>query len=283
MRRSRIPKEKVALSMLRTHLPPGVALAPRSFDASLPVLLAPLDPVTRRYTVMLGTGRVEQLRAAAPDAHVWAHTLAHEPADPEPIERLDRLPYPTLAEVIDAVMAMRSAGLPHTLIRAHAGLSQLADVSRIVAIATRFPLIHTAIAKGHLSLGHAAVLMAAKLPPDRLKSLIGIIHARRLSVGRLRRLLQEMVAGADPASADPDISRYIDALEARLGTRVRLAKASGDHWSLEITWYSIPTLLGILERILSDADRADHSGPETAKLLQLGPMTARELTGLLGE
>lgn len=275
---SRFSEQRVLASFLSVERPRDAIPGPRAYRPDLPILAGPAD-ATGAYPVLLGSGRVQDVLSRIPDLSLRVHVLPNEPADPDTVRRFDWLPTCTLSETIDAAVILRDAGLPRHLIGPHIGLAQPSDVSRCLAIADRYPPLRRAIAGGHLTLGHATILMGAKLAPADLERHLERLKSRRVSVRKLKQELDGR--GQSHDQANPDIERYVDTLNHRLNAPVSIRRTTGNNWHLDITWYSVPTLLGILEQI---SRTAQLDSPESARphKLSLSSMSPDDLQAVFG-
>ncbi|MDA8157364.1 MAG: ParB/RepB/Spo0J family partition protein [Actinomycetota bacterium] len=112
------------------------------------------------------------------------------------------------------------------------------------------------VAEGKLSLGHAKVLLSVERPAE-IDSLAARAIKEGLSVRALERLVKESAAqgtGRNKAKAikavDPNIKDLEDKLLTSLGTRVRIKHGAAGRGKMEIEYYSLDQLQGILDRML---------------------------------
>ncbi len=110
------------------------------------------------------------------------------------------------------------------------------------------------IAEGHLTMGHAKVLLSSDIRGD-LSRLAGAVKAKGLSVRQLEALVQKKKGASSPkrfgaeASSSPESLEIEDRLRRSLGTKVRLTQ-QGHKGEIRIAYYSLEDLERILEKIV---------------------------------
>lgn len=110
------------------------------------------------------------------------------------------------------------------------------------------------IAEGHITMGHAKVLLSSDIKGDLVR-LAGEIKAKGLSVRQLETLVQKKKGTPSPkhfraeASSAPECLEIEDRLRRSLGTKVRLMQ-QGHKGEIRIAYYSLEDLERILEKIV---------------------------------
>jgi ParB family chromosome partitioning protein len=108
------------------------------------------------------------------------------------------------------------------------------------------------IERGVLSAGHARALVSAGSDSARLR-LARMVVARRLTVRETERLAKHDAQSA----ADPERHAAEQRLTETLGTRVRIVGRRGGSGKIEIEYYSLEVLNGLIER-LSELPASPH-------------------------
>lgn len=102
------------------------------------------------------------------------------------------------------------------------------------------------IESGALSAGHARALAGAGSDNAKL-ALAHRVVSQRLSVRQTERLAK--AKSTTGVVSDPDVRQVEHSLTETLGTRVRLQGKKGEHGRIEIEYYSIEQLNGLIERL----------------------------------
>ena len=107
--------------------------------------------------------------------------------------------------------------------------------------------IRLRIAEGSLSAGHARSLLGLSSPAEQVK-LAREVRARKLSVRETERLVRKH---SSPGNGDLDRLAVETQLTQALGTRVRLRQRKGGAGRIEIEFYSLAELNGLVSRLAS--------------------------------
>lgn len=100
--------------------------------------------------------------------------------------------------------------------------------------------------RGELSAGHARSLLALGTPEEQAKAARAIVE-KRMSVRDAERLARELTA----AEEDVDIAHTQDQLGRALGTRVRIKMRKRGTGQIEIEYYSLAELNGLITKLIS--------------------------------
>ena len=112
------------------------------------------------------------------------------------------------------------------------------------------------LSRGRLTAGHARVLLSLDDTDAQLRAARQIL-ARRMSVRETERLAVTHREGAPRVAHDPHRQALERALQAALGTRVRI-RPRGRGGRIEIEYYSGEELQGLSNRLLSGARNFDN-------------------------
>ncbi len=115
------------------------------------------------------------------------------------------------------------------------------------------PEILAKVESGELSAGHARALLA--LPGGEREKVVGEIRRRKLNVRDTEKLVRQRGARAE---SDADKAALEAALAQNLGTKVRIRGRGKNRGSIEIDFYSLDQLDGLIAR-LSQHPRAAAS------------------------
>lgn len=113
------------------------------------------------------------------------------------------------------------------------------------------------VGEGKLSLGHAKVLLSVEQPQE-IDSLAARAVKEGLSVRALEKITKEAAAQGSGRGkkikairvVDPNIKDLENKLLTSLGTKVRIKHGAGGRGKMEIEYYSLDQLQGILDRML---------------------------------
>lgn len=122
--------------------------------------------------------------------------------------------------------------------------STIANTVRLLQLPAK---ILEQIERGEISAGHARALVSAESDSAKL-ALARRIVSQRLSVRQTEKLARARVASPD---GDSDLRQAEQRLTETLGTRVRLQGKKGGQGKLEIEYYSLEQLNGLIERLLN--------------------------------
>ncbi|MDA8169385.1 MAG: ParB/RepB/Spo0J family partition protein [Nitrospiraceae bacterium] len=118
--------------------------------------------------------------------------------------------------------------------------------------------VKTLVAHGKLSMGHAKVLLGFESQSQQVE-VAARAAGERLSVRQLEGLLKKALIGGANKDAlrktalqakDPNIADLEDRLTKALGTKVRLRPRGRKTGTLEIEYYNLDQLQGIIERMM---------------------------------
>lgn len=127
------------------------------------------------------------------------------------------------------------------------------SVSNFLRLLHLPPVLWDEISKGHLSMGHAKVLLSLESQSEQLK-LAHEITSRGISVRQaeaaVHRIKKQPVVekAAKPLSQNIDLVAVEDRLRRSLGTKVKLSQ-QGNAGEIRISYYSLNDLDRILEKL----------------------------------
>ena len=185
------------------------------------------------------------LRKAAPED-------ALEIALIENIQREDLNPVET---ALALERLQREFSLTHEALSVKLGMER-ATVTNYLRLLKLHEEVRALVAEGVLSMGHAKVLAGLESGSHQVEA---ARHAagKGLSVrdleGLVRKGFSDRRLGRKPAGAaskDPDIAALEDRLAQSLGTKVRLRHRGKKGGRLEIEYYSLEQLQGLLEKMM---------------------------------
>jgi hypothetical protein len=141
------------------------------------------------------------------------------------------------------------------------------------------PELIEAVEAGRVSFGHARYLLSA--PMSRRVALLDSCIAHGWTVKHLRQILSGGGSAGLPAATEADLANYRRNLEEALGTQV------GVDWrpkrrSVRIAWHDVPTLQGVLERIVRDRPNREAAAISRQRWLVFPVVDADELDELFG-
>lgn len=122
--------------------------------------------------------------------------------------------------------------------------STIANTVRLLQLPAK---ILAQIESGEISAGHARALAGAGSDSAKL-ALARRIVTQRLSVRQTEKLANSRVASSE---VDQDLRQAEQSLTESLGTRVSLQSKKGGRGKLEIEYYSLEQLNGLIERLLN--------------------------------
>jgi len=212
------------------------------------------------YELIAGERRLRAARRAGLDT---VPALIREYTGPQQLEvaLIENLQREDISPV-DAAIAyrrlMEEFGLTQAQIAERVGKAQptIANTLRLLALP---PPVLESLQVGEITEGHARALLQAP-DPARLEAWQSVVR-RRLSVREAERLARELRAAstdpppsavptpAAPAPADPNLAAVEEALQTALGTKVTI-RSAGAGGRIEIEYYSLEELDGIVERVL---------------------------------
>jgi len=265
-RRVRVGSEPSAIArnvrLLKTS---GQGLFP--YPSDLPVLVDPSGHV------VLGTSRVRSARGT-----LAAVTVS--PADPQrdALAEFDAASDPPPSTRAHAAAALRDIGIPLLWVQKLLRCSDLGTTSRWARLAQLPETVLSAMDRGSVTFGHARVFFDA--PPDRIDHLVGECAKFRWSVARLKSALTGTAPSTARQPASADIEAFSDALSEALGASVRILWPDRpDDRRLQISWYDVEGLKGILEH-LAGGPMMDGPIRNRARVLEIALSDASELDAL---
>ncbi|MDA8086329.1 MAG: ParB/RepB/Spo0J family partition protein [Nitrospiraceae bacterium] len=115
--------------------------------------------------------------------------------------------------------------------------------------------VRALVAEGALSMGHAKVVLALESQSHQIEAARKALNDG-LSVRQLEALIKRWPAGgprkrpAGGAQKDPNVSNLEDRLAKSLGTKVRIRHKGKKGGAIEIEYYSLDQLQGLLDRMI---------------------------------
>jgi len=104
--------------------------------------------------------------------------------------------------------------------------------------------VHQHLRSGKLAAGHARTLLGLPTAKDQIDAAQEVVE-RRMSVRDVERLARQKDAAAD----DVDVACAEDDLRRALGTRVRIRAKKGAAGQIEIEYYSLAELNGLIDKL----------------------------------
>jgi ParB family chromosome partitioning protein len=207
-----------------------------------------------RYELIAGERR---LRAAKLAGLVEVPAIVQDYADErileialiENIQREDLNPLET-ALALDRLHT--EMNLSHEEIAARTGKDRT-TITNLIRLLRLPQAVQLLVAERRLSMGHARAILGLTNPELQLQ-VAEKAAAQGFSVRQVERLVKKMNEPREPSEAplqDPNIKAAIGALEAALGTRVRIVEKSGQRGQIEIEYYTQGELERLYEWIVS--------------------------------
>ncbi|MGA2215073.1 MAG: ParB/RepB/Spo0J family partition protein [Bryobacteraceae bacterium] len=207
-----------------------------------------------RYELIAGERR---LRAAKLAGLVDVPAIVQDYADErileialiENIQREDLNPMET-ALALDRLHT--EMNLSHEEIAARTGKDRT-TITNLIRLLRLPQAVQLLVAERRLSMGHARAILGLTNPELQLQ-VAEKAAAQGFSVRQVERLVKKMNEPREPLEAplqDPNIKAAIGALEAALGTRVRIVEKSGHRGQIEIEYYTQGELERLYEWIVS--------------------------------
>jgi len=207
-----------------------------------------------RYELIAGERR---LRAAKLAGLVDVPAIVQDYADErileialiENIQREDLNPMET-ASALDRLHT--EMNLSHEEIAARTGKDRT-TITNLIRLLRLPQAVQLLVAERRLSMGHARAILGLTNPELQLQ-VAEKAAAQGFSVRQVERLVKKMNEPREPSEAplqDPNIKAAIGALEAALGTRVRIVEKSGQRGQIEIEYYTQGELERLYEWIVS--------------------------------
>jgi ParB family transcriptional regulator, chromosome partitioning protein len=171
----------------------------------------------------------------------------------ENIQREDLNPMET-AQALDRLHT--EMNLSHEEIAARTGKDRttITNLIRLLRLPREVQLL---VAERRLSMGHARAILGLTNPALQLQ-VAEKAAAQGFSVRQVERLVKNVNEPREPSDAplqDPNIKAAIGALEAALGTRVRIIEKSDQQGRIEIEYYSQGELERLYEWIVSTGSK----------------------------
>jgi ParB family transcriptional regulator, chromosome partitioning protein len=206
------------------------------------------------YELIAGERR---LRAAKLAGFVEVPAIVQDYADDrileialiENIQREDLNPMET-AQALDRLHT--EMNLSHEEIAARTGKDRT-TITNLIRLLRLPQAVQLLVAERRLSMGHARAILGLTNPDLQLQ-MAEKAAAQGFSVRQVERLVKKVNEPREPSDAplqDPNIKAAIGALEAALGTRVRIVEKSNQQGRIEIEYYSQGELERIYEWIVS--------------------------------
>jgi ParB family transcriptional regulator, chromosome partitioning protein len=170
----------------------------------------------------------------------------------ENIQREDLNPMET-AQALDRLHT--EMNLSHEEIAARTGKDRT-TITNLIRLLRLPQAVQLLVAERRLSMGHARAILGLTSPDLQLQ-MAEKAAAQGFSVRQVERLVKKINEPREPSDAplqDPNIKAAIGALEAALGTRVRIVEKSNQQGRIEIEYYSQGELERLYDWIVSTKD-----------------------------
>ncbi len=171
----------------------------------------------------------------------------------ENIQREDLNPMET-AQALDRLHT--DMNLSHEEIAARTGKDRT-TITNLIRLLKLPQAVQLLVAERRLSMGHARAILGLTNPELQLQ-VAEKASAQGFSVRQVERLVKKMNEPREPSETplqDPNIKAAIGALEAALGTRVRIVEKSDQRGQIEIEYYSQGELERLYEWIVSTGSK----------------------------
>jgi ParB family chromosome partitioning protein len=171
----------------------------------------------------------------------------------ENIQREDLNPMET-AQALDRLHT--EMNLSHEEIAARTGKDRT-TITNLIRLLRLPQAVQLLVAERRLSMGHARAILGLTNPELQLQ-VAEKAAAQGFSVRQVERLVKKVNEPREPSNAplqDPNIKAAIGALEAALGTRVRIVEKSDQRGQIEIEYYSQGELERLYEWIVSTGSK----------------------------
>jgi ParB family transcriptional regulator, chromosome partitioning protein len=167
----------------------------------------------------------------------------------ENIQREDLNPMET-AQALDRLHTEMNLSHEEIAVRTGKDRSTITNLIRLLKLPQAVQLL---VAERRLSMGHARAILGLTNPELQLQ-VAEKAAAQGFSVRQVERLVKKVNEPREPTDAplqDPNIKAAIGALEAALGTRVRIVPKSDQRGQIEIEYYSQAELERLYEWMVS--------------------------------
>ena len=171
----------------------------------------------------------------------------------ENIQREDLNPMET-AQALDRLHT--EMNLSHEEIAARTGKDRT-TITNLIRLLRLPQAVQLLVAERRLSMGHARASLGLTSPDLQLQ-MAEKAAAQGFSVRQVERLVKKVNEPREPTDAplqDPNVKAAIGALEAALGTRVRIVEKSDQRGQIEIEYYSQGELERLYEWIVSTGSK----------------------------
>ena len=171
----------------------------------------------------------------------------------ENIQREDLNPMET-AQALDRLHTEMNLSHEEIAIRTGKDRTSITNLIRLLKLPQAVQLL---VAERRLSMGHARAILGLASPELQLQ-VAEKAAAQGFSVRQVERLVKKVNEPREPTDAplqDPNIKAAIGALEAALGTRVRIVEKSDQRGHIEIEYYSQGELERLYEWIVSTGSK----------------------------
>lgn len=210
--------------------------------------------------------------------------LSPSPADRDALYQFGRSQGPVQPnDIVPLARAMARAGLRPTGIARLLRLPHVSEVSRWLALEHAAPALRDAVTSGQLTMTHARILLPLTAPVQgdwAQRAIRG-----RWSVRRLEAAIREPPSLPGPSN-DADISALSSTLSERLGAQIHIgwtqAPTDGSPRPsrfLQITWYDIESLKGVLATLAAGPEFTQKMNP-VKRVLTIALQDANELGAL---
>jgi ParB family transcriptional regulator, chromosome partitioning protein len=167
----------------------------------------------------------------------------------ENIQREDLNPMET-AQALERLHAEMNLSHEEIAVRTGKDRTTITNLIRLLKLPQAVQLL---VAERRLSMGHARAILGLTNPELQLQ-VAEKAAAQGFSVRQVERLVKKMNEPREPSETplqDPNIKAAIGALEAALGTRVRIVEKSDHRGQIEIEYYSQGELERLYEWLVS--------------------------------
>jgi ParB family transcriptional regulator, chromosome partitioning protein len=171
----------------------------------------------------------------------------------ENIQREDLNPMET-AQALDRLHT--EMNLSHEEIASRTGKDRT-TITNLIRLLRLPQAVQLLVAERRLSMGHARAILGLTNPELQLQ-VAEKAAAQGFSVRQVERLVKKVNEPREPTDAplqDPNVKAAIGALEAALGTRVRIVEKSDQRGQIEIEYYSQGELERLYEWIVSTGSK----------------------------
>ncbi len=213
-------------------------------------------PMADRYQVVAGERRLRAVRLAGlPTIPAVVRTISDEQAlELSLIENLQREDLNAIEQARAFERLAIEFGLTQEEIAARTGKDRttIANTLRLLRLPED---VQKLVEQGKLTAGHARALLKLEDSPVLQRVLGRRMAARRVSVRQAEQMVERRVSGTRrerrSQTLDPNTQAAVQAMQAALGTRVRIFEYKPNRGRIEIDFYSLEDLNRIYDRILN--------------------------------